>query len=138
MNKNEKELFRKMLEINTYVLNNIDENNIYKFLNIYLKFENEIKNVILIKKSVGNKKPIWTKFSQMSEDEIVIEFNNIEKYPDLDSIKKAVKGYLPLSKVSRVKTRDTLIKHILDIYKRGEIISKIGKEDLTDESNKRV
>jgi len=72
--------------------------------------------------------PIWEKFSAMTEEEIRREFADVEKYPDLTSIKSAVKGFIELRKVSKVKTRETLIKHIINAYKKGEFISKIGKK----------
>lgn len=137
MNKNEKELLKRMFEINTFVINNLNEDNIHEFLLILTDIENKLKNIKKVEK-IEDITPIWMKFSEMDEIDIIVEFNNINKYPDLESIKNAVKGYLQLSKVSKVKTRKTLIKHILETYRRGEFISKIGKDEKYNESKKRV
>ena len=79
------------------------------------------------KKEEFNKKPIWTKFPEMTEEEIREEFMNIEKYPTIESIKEALRGYMDLQRINRIKRRETLIKHILKRYNRSRFITAIGR-----------
>ena len=127
MNKKEKSLLRKILELDTLVVTNLSEENLDEFLMIYERFEKDLRKMIE-KTELKAAAPLWEKFSTMTEEEIRQEFSDTKKYPDLNSIKLAVKGYIDMRKVSKVKTRETLIKHIINTYRRGEFISKIGKE----------
>lgn len=127
MHKKEKNLLRKIFELDIFVVTNVNEENIDKILLAYQRFGADLRKI------VEKNKPealglVWERFSTMTEDEIRREFSNTKKYPDLDSIKLAVKGYVSMREVSKVKTRETLIKHIIKTYRRGEFISKIGKE----------
>jgi len=135
MNKKEKLFLNKIFELNILIINNLDKINIDNLLLLYTRFEDELKEEI---ENTKLKTPvsIWKKFSTMSEEDIRKEFNDIEKYPDLDSIKLAVKGFIEMKKVSRVKTRETLIKHIINTYKRGEFITKIGMKEEKNEPKK--
>ena len=126
MDKKEKSLLRKIFELNTFVINSLNRENIDEFLFAYKSFEEDLRKIIE-KTKPRPPTPVWKKFPTMTEEEIRQEFSDVKKYPDLDSIKSAVKGFLELRKVSKVKTRETLIKHIINTYKRGEFISKIGK-----------
>jgi hypothetical protein len=127
MDEKEKSLIRKIFKLNTSTINNLNKKNIDEFLLAYKRFEDDLRKIIEKPKL---KAPIliWRKFSTMTEEEIRQEFSDTEKYPDLNSIKSAVKGFIELKKVSRVKTRETLIKHIINTYRRGEFISKIGSK----------
>ena len=69
-------------------------------------------------------------FSSMTEDEIRQEFNNTEKYPDIESIKAAIKGYVEMRKLSKVKNRETIIEHIINTVRRGKFISDIGRQPI--------
>jgi len=133
MNKKKEKLIKKLNKITSIVLDNVNENNIDIVYNLCNNFESNLKKK-LVKIKIIKKPPIWTKFSDMTEEDIRKEFNNTKKYPDLESIKSAVKGYIELKKVSKVKTRETLIKHIIDTYNRGSFISKI----IGAETEKRV
>jgi len=128
LNEKEKSLMKKIFEISNLVISNLNEKTIDEFLLAHKKFEDELQKIIEKTKS-EEPIPIWKRFSTMTEEEIRREFSDTVKYPDLDSIKSAVKGFLELRKVSKVKTRETLIKHIVNTYKRGEFISKIGREN---------
>lgn len=131
-------MLRKIFELNTLVATNLNEKNVDEFLSVYKRFENDLRKIIE-KTELKVQAPIWERFSTMTEEEIWQEFSNSEKYPDLNSIKQAVKGYIDMKKVSKVKTRETLIKHIINTYRRGEFISKIGREEKDkNESKKRV
>jgi hypothetical protein len=123
----EKTLLRKIFELNDLIVSYVSKENVDELTKLCEEFENNLKKVIK-KSQLKEFAPLWEKFSAMTEEEIRQEFSNTEKYPDLDSIKQAVKGYIDMRKVSKVKTRETLIKHIINTYKRGEFISKIGKE----------
>lgn len=128
MDKKEKNLFKKILKLNTLLITNLDNENIDEISLAYKRFENDLRTIIIEKTKLRPPTPMWKKFPTMTEEEIRREFSDVKKYPDLDSIKSAVKGYIELRKVSKVKTRETLIKHIINTYRRGEFISKIGKE----------
>ena len=127
MHSKERRLLRKIFELETFVVANLTEENVDELLLAYSKFEVDLQKMI---QKAKQERPslVWEKFSTMTEEEIREEFNDTRKYPDLASIKSAVKGYLDMRKVSRVKTRETLIKHIINTYRRGEFISQIGKE----------
>jgi len=128
----EKELLKKILDINAFVLDNLSAENFDKILVAFGRFESDLRRTIRETEPEKAQVPIWQRFSSMTEEEIRREFNDVAKYPDLDSIKSAVQGYVDMGKVTKVKTRNTLIKHIINTYRRGEFISKIGKE--ADES----
>lgn len=125
MNEKEKSLMKKIFELNTFVISNINRENVDEFLFAFKSLESKLRKIIE-KTKLEAPPPIWKKFSTMTEEEIRQEFSDVNKYPDLDSIKSAVKGFIELRKVSKVKTRETLIKHIINTYRRGEFISKIG------------
>ena len=137
MNKKEKSLFKRFLQVNDFLITNLTSENINEILSAYERFEHDLRKIVG-KSKLRAPTPIWKKFSTMTEEEIIQEFSNVEKYPDLESIKSAVKGYIELRKVSKVKTRKTLIKHIIDTYRRGEFISKIGKEKKKNASEERI
>jgi len=128
VDEKEKSLMRKIFEINALIISNLNEKNIEEFLLAHKKFEDDLQKIIEKTKPEAPV-PVWKKFSTMTEEEIRREFSDVTKYPDLKSIKSAVKGFLELKKVSKVKTRETLIEHIINTYKRGEFISKIGRKD---------
>lgn len=127
MDRKERKLLKKIISLNAFLINNLTSENIDEILLACQRFENHLKKIIK-KPKPETSEPIWKRFPTMTEDEIIQEFSDVRKYPDLQSIKLAVKGYLELRKVSKVKTRETLIKHIIDTYRRGEFISRIGKE----------
>ena len=130
MDKNVKTLLRKLNNISLMIINNLNDTNIDGINSVVSDFERKIRIVICPparKEENKQEPPIWTKFSNMTEEEIRQEFMNMEKYPDINSIKVAVKGYLDLRKVSKVKKRETLIKHIIETYNRGRFISGIGR-----------
>jgi len=52
----------------------------------------------------------------MTEEQIFLELNDRGKYPTLDSIRKAVKGYVPAKALSGIKRRDDLIDRILEYH----------------------
>jgi len=125
MDKKERALFGRILEIFSIVTSNVDERNVDDISSLFEKLEIELKS--LIKGSATEALPIWRNFPNMTEEEIRQEFSNVEKYPDLNSIKSAVKGFLEMRKVSKVKTRGTLIEHIIATYKRRQHIGEIGR-----------
>ena len=125
MDKKERVLLRKILEISSMVASNVNEKNVDNIRSLFEKLEIDLKNVI--KESAVKVLPIWRNFPNMTEDEIRQEFSNVEKYPDLNSIKLAVKGFLEMRKVSKVKTRETLIKHIIAAYQKRQYIGKHGR-----------
>lgn len=125
LDRKERDLFRKLSDISALVASNVDEKNVDLVLSIIEKLENELTNIF--KESKTKARPVWREFSKMSEEEIRKEFMNAEKYPDIDSIKAAVKGFLEMRKVTKVKTRETLIDHIIETYKRREHIGEIGR-----------
>jgi hypothetical protein len=129
MNEKEKAILKTILRINSTIISNLNDENIIKFKLIYDKLEEDVEKIIK-KPNQEKKHLIWMNFPNMTEEEIKQEFNNVEQYPDLEAIKSAVKGYLDMQKVSKVKTRETLIKHIIETYKRGSFISKLGENKL--------
>jgi hypothetical protein len=64
----------------------------------------------------------------MSDDEIIAEFSNEGKYPTIGSIKDVMRGILDTSKVSKIKTREGLIKHIIAVKHKDDYIRDIFKE----------
>lgn len=112
------------------IIDNLDAMNADSISVAVNNFERKIRTIInppTTKVKRKEEQPVWTKFPEMNEEEIREEFMNIKKYPTLESIKEAVRGYLDLQKVTKVKTRETLIKHIIETYRRGRFISKIGR-----------
>ena len=125
LDRKERILFRKLSDISALVASNIDEKNVDSVLPLIEKLETEL--ISIFKESKTEIRPIWREFSEMSEEEIRKEFANTKKYPDINSIKSAVKGFLEMRKVTKVKTRETLIDHIIEAYKKREHISEIGR-----------
>lgn len=125
LDRKERIVFRKLSDVSALVANNVDEKNVDSVLSLIEKLENEL--VYVFKESTTQTRLIWREFSKMSEEEIRREFANTEKYPDIDSIKAAVKGFLEMRKVTKVKTRETLIDHIMETYKKREHIGEIGR-----------
>lgn len=128
MDKRERNLLKKLLELNAFLISNLSKENVNEAFSACERFEGDLRKIAGRSKPEEVPTPIWKKFSAMTEEEIRQEFSDDKKYPDLQSIKSAVKGFIELKKVAKVKTRETLIKHIVDTYRRGEFISKIGKE----------
>lgn len=131
MDKKIMNLLKKLMNVYLTIIDNINEQNVDKIVKAVNNFEKNINGILRpTKTSTGksSEKPIWTKFPEMTEEEIRKEFMNVEKYPTIESIKEAVRGYIDLQKVSKVKTRETLIKHIIDTYKRSKFITEIGRE----------
>lgn len=129
MNQRVKNLSKKLKDMNSLIINNLNELNIDRISSIIGDFERKIRATIqppAVGEKIKKEPPIWKKFSAMTEEEIKQEFMNTEKYPTVDSIKEAVRGYLDLKKVSKVKKRETIIKHIIKRYGRGKFISRIG------------
>lgn len=131
MDKKVKTLLKKLNEINSLLIDNLNDQNIDRFNSIVSDFEKQIRGGVLptvVKppvKPLGP--PIWTKFPSMTEDEIRQLFMNEEKYPDIESVKEAVKGYFQSGEISKLKRRKTIIKHITARYNKGRSISEIGK-----------
>lgn len=125
MDKKERALLRKIFEISSMVASNINEKNVDSIRSLFEKLENDLRT--MIKQPAVKTLPIWRNFPNMTEDEIRQEFSNVEKYPDLNSIKAAVKGFLEMRKVSKVKTRETLIKHIIAAYRKRQYIGKLDR-----------
>lgn len=107
------------------VASNVTEKNVDDTSSLIEKLELDLMNVF--KDSKTKVLPIWRGFPNMTEEEIRKEFANVEKYPDLESIKAAVKGFLEMRKVSQVKTRETLIEHIIETYRKRQHISQLGR-----------
>lgn len=130
MDKKVKNLLKRLNTVNSMIIDNLDEVNVDKVSVAVNTFERKIHTIInplKTKEKHKEEQPVWTKFPEMTEEEIQQEFMSIEKYPTIQSIKEAVRGYLDLQKVSKVKTRETLIKHIIETYRRGRFISEIGR-----------
>ena len=132
MDKKVKSLLKKLNVINALVIDNLNDQNIDSFNLIVSNFEKQIRGGVIPTVMKPPVKPIgepqiWTKFPSMTEDEIRHLFMNEEKYPDLESIKEAVKGYIQSGKISKLKRRETIIKHIIARYNKGRSISDIGK-----------
>lgn len=123
MDKKETDLLRKIFQISSMVASNVNEKNVDSIRSLFEKLEDDLKT--MIKEPAVKAPPIWRNFPNMTEDEIRQEFNNVEKYPDVNSIKSAVKGFLGMRKVSKVKTRETLIKHIIAAYRKRQYAGKI-------------
>ncbi len=125
MNTKEKALLRRVFEISSMVVSNVNERNIDHIKSLLEKLEKDLTEIT--RASATESRPIWRNFSNMTEEEIRREFSNIKKYPDLKSIKFAVKGFLEMRKVSKVKTRETLVEHIIAAYRKREHIGKLGR-----------
>ena len=125
MDKKERSLFRKLSEISAIIASNVSETNIDKVSSLVENLENDLKKSFT--ESKVKPLPIWRNFPNMTEDEIRKEFSNQERYPDINSIKLAVKGFLEMRKVSKVKTRETLIDHILETYRKRQHIGELGR-----------
>lgn len=122
MDKKERTLLRKIFQISSIVASNVNEKNVDNIRSLFAKLENDLKT--MIKEPAVKVLPIWRNFPNMTEDEIRQEFSNVEKYPDVNSIKSAVKGFLEMRKVSKVKTRETLVKHIIAAYQKRQYTGK--------------
>jgi len=131
MNGQQRTQFKKLLQTLLFLVENMDDSNVEAIGSLIGKFEIElrrfVKSEVKSKKTTARARPIWRDFANMTEEDIQKEFSNDKKYPDLDSIKSAVKGFLPMTKVSKVKTRETLIKHIIREYRKREHIKDIGR-----------
>lgn len=128
MDKTEKVLFNKINDVSSIVINNLNEGNIKKLYDVFVQLEKDVKGIVYIEKK--DTPQIWMQFSSMTEDEIKQEFNNTKKYPDIKSIKSAIKGYVELRKLSKVKNREKIIEHIIDTVRRGKFISDIGRQPI--------
>jgi len=117
----EKSTVKKLLALTERVVMVLNPENSDEISRLIDNFSNELQKVLSYSKPAPQQ--IWKQFPNMTEAQIIAEFNDVEKYPDIESIKKAVKGYLDLHKAGKVKTRETLIKHILETYHRGSFIS---------------
>ena len=126
MNEKETAVLRKLLEIHSLIISLVQEGRADEVRQELMKLQKTLRE--LERTTVQESHPIWTRFPQMTEDQIRAEFNDARKYPDLNSIKKAVKGYLELNKVTDVKNRGTLIDHIIERTRHGKFISSIGKD----------
>ena len=122
MDKKERGLLRKIFQISSMVASNVNEKNVDSIHSLFEKLEKDLKT--MIKEPAVKAPPIWRNFPNMTEDEIRQEFSNVEKYPDIDSIKSAVKGFLEMRKVSKVKNRQTLIEHIITAYQKRQYVGK--------------
>jgi hypothetical protein len=125
MDKKERALLRKIFQISSMVASNVNEKNVDNIHTLFEKLENDLKT--MIKEPLAEALPIWRNFPNMTEDEIRQEFSNVEKYPDVNAIKSAVKGFLEMRKVSKVKTRETLIEHIIAAYRKRQYAGKYGR-----------
>lgn len=125
MDKKERSLFRKLSEISAIIASNIAETNVDKVTSLVEKLEDDLRATFAESKVVTL--PIWRDFPNMTEEEIRNEFSNYEKYPDIKSIKSAVKGFLEMRKVSKVRTRETLIDHILETYRKRQHLGELGR-----------
>ena len=126
---NAKDVLVKMLEINKIIIKNfenINEEKAEAILTLCKSFEDELSNIIAKekieikpkahrkhKRKVTPNEELIKKLAKMSEDEIRSEFMDTSKYPTIDSIKNAVRGLIPSSTLSKIKRRETLIKHII-------------------------
>ncbi|MCW4028345.1 MAG: hypothetical protein NWE92_01695 [Candidatus Bathyarchaeota archaeon] len=125
MDKKERTLFRKLSEITSLIASNVNEKNFGTVCSLIEKLETDLSETF--KDSKCESIPIWRSFSNMTEDEIRREFSDIQKYPDIKSIKLAVKGFLEMRKVSKVKTRETLIDHIIETYSKRQHLGELGR-----------
>lgn len=125
MDKKERALFRKLSEISSIIASNVNITNIDKVSSLIETLEYDLKRAV--SESKVETLPIWRKFPNMSEEEIRKEFSNVEKYPDINSIKSAVKGFLEMRKVTKVKTRETLIDHILETCQKRQHLGELGR-----------
>jgi hypothetical protein len=135
MNRKEKEIFRQLLQIHSSVISILDDENAEKIGVMLKKLDSDLKN---IKGPEGQEQPaFWRIFARMSDEDIRKEFNDQEKYPTLESIKGTMRGILEMSQVSKIKTRETLIEHILRVKHRDDYIRGIVKGG-ENEGQKRV
>lgn len=72
---------------------------------------------------------------RMEINEIEREFNNITKYPDVESIKLAVKDSIPSRKISKIRTREGIIKAITDHVGRLRSAEVFGKKEIFEKSS---
>lgn len=121
MRDEEKIIVKKLLGLTERVITVLNPENSDEISKLVDNFSTELQT--FVSRSKPAQQQIWKQFPNMSEAQIVAEFNDETKYPDIDSIKRAVKGYVDLKKAGKVKTRDTLIKHIIETYRRGRFIS---------------
>lgn len=128
VDKIERSSLKKIIDISSFVINNLNESNAENLYELFIKFENDVKKIVRNEKK--SPPQIWTQFSSMTEEEIRQEFNNIKKYPDIESIKAAIKGYVELRKLSKIKNRETIIDHIINTVRRGKFISDIGRQPI--------
>ena len=124
MKDDEKLVVKKLTSLTERIVNALGPANVDQISRLVDRFAAEFQKTLAQPKSeTQSRSPIWKQFPNMSEAQITAEFNDEKKYPDVESIKRAVKGYVDLHKVGKVKTRETLIKHILETYHRGSFIS---------------
>ena len=119
-----KEIVLKIISMNKLIIENINEDNIEKILYLLNKLENNLKRELShteqSKKRIKPNEELLKKLGKMNEDEIYKEFMDETKYPTVESIKEAVKGFVPSSVLRKVKRRETLVKHIIKICKKYE------------------
>ena len=129
MKDTEKTVLKKLIALTERIVTVLNPENADEISRIVDNFSIELQKTSVNPPKSGTKQQIWKQFSNMSEPQIIAEFNDAKKYPDIESIKRAVKGYLDLHKAGKVKTRETLIKHILETYHRGSFISGSSVND---------
>ncbi len=132
MNKIEKQILKRFSEIFSIIISKLDENNVESLNEITSEYKKKIDEIILRKKEIKIP-PIWEKFSAMTDDELKQEFNDMLKYPDVDSVKNAVKGFVEQKLISKTKKRETVVKHILATIHYGDFISRIGINNRKEE-----
>ena len=64
----------------------------------------------------------------MEIEDIQKEFNDVSKYPTVESIRAAVKGIVPSKKISKLESRDNIIKVITDEVSRARSIRVFSKK----------
>lgn len=116
-------VIKKILATTDKAVSGISQDNAVEVSSLVDKFSSDLQRIFSRKKAAIVQEQVWRKFPNMTEEDILAEFNNLDKYPDLDSIKRAVKGYLDFHKAGKIKTRETLIAQILETYRRGSFIS---------------
>ena len=126
LDKTERVLFNKINNVSSIVINNLNESNIKKLYDVFMQLEKDVKRIVHSEKK--DSPQIWMQFSSMTEDEIRQEFNNTEKYPDIESIKAAIKGYVEMRKLSKVKNRETIIEHIINTEEGNLSLTSVGNQ----------
>lgn len=72
-------------------------------------------------------KPSKVNIHMMEIEEIRREFNDEVKYPEVEAIKKALKGIIASKRMSKIQSRETLVELVIDEARRARSVQVFSK-----------